>query len=98
MLLHHSSRGEDIEERRHVKLSPAQKIAAQALIKTTKAKKVHLMLETKRDTEEDCLDTLSTGSSQDPAKNCALFSRFCSTKGGVGDRVRAGCRSTCELC
>ena len=91
-----------IEEKRLVKLSPIRQISVEDQKKgieyLKKIKFGRKRRSAKRSSGEGCSDTLTSSSSQDPTKNCAMFSRFCTTDDNIGEKVRAECKLTCELC
>ena len=95
------SLSQHIEEKRLVKLSPIRQISKEDQkkgLEYLKKIKFGRKRRAKRSSDEDCSDTLTSSSSQDPTKNCAMFSRFCSTNDNIGERVRAECKLTCKLC
>ena len=90
-----------IEEKRLVKLSPISQIRVDDQkkgIKYLKMIKFGRNRRARRGAEDDCSDKLTSSSSQDPTKNCAMFSRFCVTDDNIGQKVRAECKFTCKLC
>ena len=94
------SLSQQIQDKRRTKLSAAQieKLKNQGRRKAIKQVKKAPVFGTKREAGSECTDTLSTGANQDSGKNCALFSRYCTTEGAIGDRMREDCRATCGVC